>query len=55
MNNNMGMKTELVNASNIYRKDVGNVKDQIQDLSKNIRSEQIKYRKFDNFLKGPKK
>jgi hypothetical protein len=49
MNQNMGMKATLNNVGHFFKKDAKNVNEQIQSLSKNIKSEQIKYRKFDNY------
>eukprot|EP00347_Sterkiella_histriomuscorum_P009317 403341667 len=51
MNTNLSMKSVLKNAQNIYRNDVSNVNCQIADISKGIKSEQIKYKKFDNYAK----
>ena len=45
------MKAALNNVGSFFKQDARNVNDQIQNLSKNIRSEQIKYRKFDNYHK----
>eukprot|EP00347_Sterkiella_histriomuscorum_P000931 403373976 len=51
MNTNLSMKSVLKNAQNVYRNDVSNVNCQIADISKGIKSEQIKYKKFDNYAR----
>lgn len=43
------MKSVLRSAESKYRHDVKHVNSQIADISKNIKSEQIKYKKFDNY------
>ena len=48
----MGMKATLKNVGGFIKNDAKQVNEQISSLSKNIKSEQVKYRKFDNYSKG---
>jgi len=52
MNNNMGMKATLKNVGAFIKNDARQVNEQISSLSKNIKSEQVKYRKFVNYSKN---
>eukprot|EP00347_Sterkiella_histriomuscorum_P003308 403364782 len=51
MNKNVVMKDDIKYASSNYKKHVRNVNEKLQDISKDIRAEQIKYRKFDNYTR----
>jgi hypothetical protein len=52
MNENMGYSAALKNMKNIAYKNVKQAKDQVADVSKGIKSEQIKYRNFDNYKRN---
>lgn len=49
------MKATLKNVGAFFKNDAKQVNEQISSLSKNIKSEQVKYRKFDNYSKGAAK
>lgn len=45
------IKTNLQQVSKTYHNDVNSVNSKISNIAKDIRSEQIRYRKFDNYLR----